>query len=68
LFHYSFSGSYSTSLRLTFVVIIIVAVAKNEKVRIVEQTPKIMMLVMLPKNFFLYMLKPEANTIGGNTK
>ena len=34
----------------------------------VPKMPNSMMLLMFMKNLFLYMLKPEVNTIGGSTK
>ena len=41
---------------------------KLMKAIIVPISPKRTMFLMLAKNFFLYMLKPLANTIGGRQK
>ena len=38
---------------------------KTRKVVMVPTTPKSKILLMFSKNFFLYMLKPEAKTSGG---
>ena len=41
---------------------------KDAKAMNVPITPKSTMFLMFAKNFFLYILNPDANTIGGSTK
>ena len=41
---------------------------KDAKAMNVPITPKSTMFLMFAKNFFLYILNPDANTMGGSTK